>query len=108
MILKFLPSVPNLHSFSPIFQFSVEHSEPGAHKDLKLSKSRAKQFTISFKFPPPFFPIFVSGTYLPSHLSQKLGNVQPVCSEGDQPWDFFGGNDAKAETPILWPPHAKS
>ena len=23
-------------------------------------------------------------------------------------WDFFGGNDAKAETPILWPPHAKS
>ena len=29
-------------------------------------------------------------------------------SEGDQPWDFFGRNDAKAETPILWPPHAKS
>ena len=25
-----------------------------------------------------------------------------------QPWDFFGGNDAKAETPVLWPPHAKS
>jgi len=29
-------------------------------------------------------------------------------SEGDQPWDFFGRNDAKAETPVLWPPHAKS
>jgi len=28
--------------------------------------------------------------------------------EGDQPWDFFGRNDAKAETPILWPPHVKS
>ena len=27
---------------------------------------------------------------------------------GDQPWDFFGRNDAKAETPVLWPPHAKS
>ena len=27
---------------------------------------------------------------------------------GDQPWDFFGGNDAEAETPVLWPPHAKS
>ena len=26
----------------------------------------------------------------------------------DQPWVFFGRNDAKAETPILWPPHAKS
>ena len=33
---------------------------------------------------------------------------QPVHSEGDQPWDFFGRNDAKAETPVLWPPHAKS
>ena len=31
-----------------------------------------------------------------------------VHSEGDQPWDFFGRNDAKAETLVLWPPHAKS
>ena len=34
--------------------------------------------------------------------------IQPVHSEGDQPWDFFGGNDAKAESPVLWPPHGKS
>ena len=34
--------------------------------------------------------------------------IQPVHSEGDQPWDFFGGNDAKAETPVLWPRHAKT
>ena len=34
--------------------------------------------------------------------------VQPVHSEGDQPWDFFGRNDSKAETPVLWPPHVKS
>ena len=33
---------------------------------------------------------------------------QPVCSKGDQPWNFFGRNDAKAEIPVLWPPHAKS
>ena len=33
---------------------------------------------------------------------------QPVHSEGDQPWDFFGRNDAKAEIPVLWPLHAKS
>jgi len=33
--------------------------------------------------------------------------VQGVHSEGDQPWDFFGGNDAKAETSVLWPPHVK-
>ena len=34
--------------------------------------------------------------------------IQPAHSEGDQPWDFFGRNYAKAETPVLWPPHAKS
>ena len=33
--------------------------------------------------------------------------IQPVHSEGDQPRDFFGRNDAKAETPVLWPPHVK-
>ena len=34
--------------------------------------------------------------------------IQPVHSKGDQPWDFFGRNDAKAEIPVLWPPYAKS
>ena len=34
--------------------------------------------------------------------------IQPVHSKGDQSWDFFGRNDAKAETPVLWPPHVKS
>ena len=33
---------------------------------------------------------------------------QPVHSKGDQPCDFFGRNDAKAEAPVLWPPQAKS
>ena len=27
--------------------------------------------------------------------------IQPVHPEGNQPWDFFGGNDAEAETPVL-------
>ena len=34
--------------------------------------------------------------------------IQPVHSEGDQPWNFFGRNDAEAEIPVFWPPHAKS
>jgi len=34
--------------------------------------------------------------------------IQPVHSEGDQSRVLFGRTDAKAETPILWPPHAKS
>ena len=34
--------------------------------------------------------------------------IQPVHSKGDQSWVFFGRNDAKAETSVLWPPHVKS
>ena len=34
--------------------------------------------------------------------------IQPVHSKGDQSWVFIGRNDTKAETPVLWPPHAKS
>ena len=34
--------------------------------------------------------------------------IQPVHPKGDQPWLFFGRTDPKAETPVLWPPHAKS
>ena len=39
-------------------------------------------------------------------LSLLFGNL--VHSKGDQSWVFFGRNDAKAETPVLWPPHVKS
>ena len=34
--------------------------------------------------------------------------VQPVHPKGDESWMFFGRIDAEAETPILWPPPAKS
>ena len=33
--------------------------------------------------------------------------IHPVHSKGDQPWVFFGRDDANAETLVLWPPHAK-
>ena len=46
------------------------------------------------------------GRRLESPLDCK--EIQPVHSKGDQPWVFFGRNDAKAETPVLWPPHAKN
>ena len=46
------------------------------------------------------------GKTLESPLDCK--EIQPVHSEGDQPWDFFGRNDAKAEAPVLGPPHVKS
>ena len=34
--------------------------------------------------------------------------IQPVNPKGDQSWVFIGRTDLESETPILWPPHAKS
>ena len=39
---------------------------------------------------------------LESPLDYK--EIQPVHPKGDQSWVFFGRNNAKAETPVLWPP----
>ena len=45
-----------------------------------------------------------------SNLESPLNckKIQPVHSKGDRSWVFLGRNDAKGETPVLWPPHAKS
>ena len=55
---------------------------------------------------------FIMLRYVPSipAFSRVLDckEIQPVHSKGNQSWVFFGRNDAKAETPVLWPPHAKS
>ena len=53
-----------------------------------------------------FFWTVVLEKTLESPLDCK--EIQPVYPEGDQPWVFFGKNDAKAETPVLWPPGEKS
>ena len=52
------------------------------------------------------FWIVVLEKTLESPLDCK--EIQPVHSKGDQPWVFTGRTDAKAETPMLWPPHEKS
>ena len=52
-----------------------------------------------------FWTVVLENT-LESPLDCK--EIQPVHSEGDYPSDFFGRNDAKAETPVVWPPHVKS
>ena len=43
-----------------------------------------------------------------SRESLGLQVMQPVHPKGDQSWAFIGGTDAEAETPVLWPPDAKS
>ena len=55
-----------------------------------------------------FFIIIIFVMVICDQQSLMLQEIQPVHSEGDRPWDFFGRNDAKAETPVLWPPHTKS
>ena len=52
------------------------------------------------------FELWLLEKTLESPLDCK--EIQPVHSEGGQPWDFFGRNDAKAKTPVLWPHHVKS
>ena len=42
-------------------------------------------------------------TYMYTYVCKE---IQPIHS--DQPWDFLGRNDAKAETPVFWPRYAKS
>ena len=61
------------------FHFDVQKAE---HKELML---------------------FNCGVGEDSGESLDCTEIQPVHSEGDQPWDFFGRNDAKAEAPVLWP-----
>ena len=52
------------------------------------------------------FPIVVLKKTLESPLACE--EIQPVHPKGNQSWMFIGRTDVEAETPILWPPHAKS
>ena len=42
------------------------------------------------------------------HFMANRWETGKTVSDLDQSWMFFGRNDAKTETPVLWPPHAKS
>ena len=63
---------------------------------------------------PPQTAILLFCISFPWGWSWSLSPVQCheprsiVHSARDQPWDFFGRNNAKADAPVLWPPHAKS
>ena len=51
-----------------------------------------------------------STVVLEKTLESLLGckEIQPVHPKGDESWVFIGRTDAKAKTPILWPPHVRS
>ena len=52
--------------------------------------------------------MFVGYLVWVKHPSLDCNKIQPVHPKGDESWVFIGKTDAKAETPILWPPHGKS
>ena len=93
IILAHFPESTNLQNPS--------HEEKPLHHILTYS-------LLSLKYQIDYSNLFsvVLEKTLESPLDCK--EIQPVHSKGDQSWDFFGRNDAKAETPVLWPPHAKS
>ena len=69
-----------------------------------LESTRLPSLTSVWSSLEPWTPRFV---FIESPLDCK--EIQPGHSKGDQPWDFFGKrNDAKGDTPVLWPHHAKS
>ena len=74
---------------------------PLKKKTLKKKKREIEIHSISFQTEELLFS-WSFGT------QDSCKEIQPVHSEGDKPWDFFGRNDAKAESTVLWPPHAKS
>ena len=84
-----------------MFKLDVEKAEEPEIKFQHLLDHRKKNKRI-----PEKHLLMVLEKTLESPLDCK--EIQPVHSEGEQPWDFFGRNDAEAETPVLWPPHAKS
>jgi len=53
-------------------------------------------------------PAFKNAHFKTKVICYPCKEIQPVHPKGDQSWVFFGRTDTKAETPILWPPHAKS
>ena len=68
-------------------------------------------FHILTAFLYPFYKNLLVSDYFisPSIFKQEdCKEIQPVHSKGGQSWVFFRRTDAKAETPILWPPHAKN
>ena len=64
--------------------------------------SLAKGFSILFIFLKNQILVLLIFTMM------DCKEIQPVHPNGDQSWVFTEGTDAEAETPIFWPPHAKS
>ena len=54
----------------------------------------------------PIAKVYMEKIYIKATYKKYV--FQPVHPKADQSWVFIGRTDAEDETPILWPPHAKS
>ena len=100
-------AMTNLDSKKKRYYFA--NKTPSSQSD-GFSSSHVRMWELDYKesWVPKnwcFWTVVLEKT-LESPLDCK--EMQPVHSEGDQPCVFFGRNDAKAETPVLWPPNTKS
>ena len=102
-------AMTNLDSILKIRDITLPTKGPSS-QSYDLSSSHIWMWDLDYKesWGPKnwcFWTVVLEKT-LESPLDCK--EIQTVHPEGDQPWVFFGGNDAKAETPVLWPPDVKS
>ena len=82
------------------------HGVAKSRTRLKLLSSSSSIQHLSTFFPNWCFWIVVIEKTLESSLDRK--EIKPANPKANQPWIFIGRTDAEAETPILWPPDAKS
>ena len=84
---------------------AIKTNEIMLYAETRMYLETVKPSEISQKEKRKHIICLVLEKTLESPLDCK--EIQPVHSKGDQSWVFFGRNDAKAEAPVLWPPHAK-
>ena len=108
-------SISPSHEYSGLTSFRIDWFDLLQSKGLSsifssTTVQKHQFFSAQLFFYGPIIYYVFRTVVLENTLESLLDckEIQPVHSEGDQPWVFFGGNDAKAETPVLWPPHVKS
>ena len=76
---------------------------------IKIATNHPLSETLS-KWLLHLYSAFICCYFLEKTLESPLDckEIQPVHPKGDQSWVFTGSNDVEVETPVLWPPDAKS
>ena len=121
--LSLMPSLPFLHlvsfcwshlycssllfSVSVCWSVSLSHTHTLTHQKVLHSRSMILSILC---FPISWHRrVTICGNKRNCpHLRGAVKEIQPVHPKGDQSWVFIGRIDAKAKTPVLWPPHEKS